>query len=560
MLSVTNYRYDENIIANIKKWNYGENWPSVYIFYNDKKAYVGESLDVTRRTEQHLQEREFDEFTDLCLISNNTYNKSVILDLESFLIKYLSADGSRELTNGNAGVVDHNYFYKEAYDEEFKEIWNILIQSGIAKNSIRDIENSELFKYSPYKSLNREQMESTYEIIKSIADINNACDKTLIQVIGGAGTGKTILAVYLIKLLVDIRDKHSNWAIMDTEDALYLKKLSKRLNGLNDIGFVVPMIQLRETIKSVFNSIEGLCETMVISPEEATHKMYDLLVVDEAHRLYKRRNLPSNIYKSFDKTNQRLMGDSFTKSEADYTELDWIIKSSRTQILFYDSLQSIRHTDIGKERFTKICNPVLYKTLELHSQMRCKGGNGYYEYVRKILEDSNLTGYDYRIINNYSLQVFDSVDDLYNAVIDKDAKYGLCKVVTGPGWSFEDKIIVDGRKLEWVKQDETNASKKQDETTVWSIHKIQGFDLNYAGVIFGKEIYYDTEKKRIDVKRSEVMDRRAKPAGDDEAMRRFVLNIYLTLMTRGIRGIYIYAMDKELNEYLKKYFAINEMD
>ena len=121
MLSVTNYRYDENIIANIKKWNYGENWPSVYIFYNDKKAYVGESLDVTRRTEQHLQEREFDEFTDLCLISNNTYNKSVMLDLESFLIKYLSADGSRELTNGNAGVVDHNYFYKEAYDEEFKE-------------------------------------------------------------------------------------------------------------------------------------------------------------------------------------------------------------------------------------------------------------------------------------------------------------------------------------------------------------------------------------------------------------------------------------------------------
>lgn len=76
-------------------------------------------MDAVRRTEQHLQETEFDGFTDICLISNKTFNKSVVLDLEFFLIKYMGAEGSKELINGNAGVVNHNYFYREAYEDDF---------------------------------------------------------------------------------------------------------------------------------------------------------------------------------------------------------------------------------------------------------------------------------------------------------------------------------------------------------------------------------------------------------------------------------------------------------
>lgn len=123
MNSIVTYRYDKKVINNIKGWQYGNNWPIVYIYYNDKKAYVGETLDAVRRTEQHIKEPEFDDFKYICLISNKTFNKSVVLDLESFLIKYMGADGKRKLINGNAGVVDHNYFYKEAYEDDFKAIW-----------------------------------------------------------------------------------------------------------------------------------------------------------------------------------------------------------------------------------------------------------------------------------------------------------------------------------------------------------------------------------------------------------------------------------------------------
>ena len=150
MANIVDYAYDDKIIENISAWNYGTNWPVVYIYYNKSKAYVGETLDAVRRTEQHKAEKQFDGFTNVCLITNKTFNKSVILDLEAFLIKYVSADGSKKLINGNAGVVDHNYFYKEAYEDDFKEIWSVLIEKGIVSKSITDIENSELFKYSPY--------------------------------------------------------------------------------------------------------------------------------------------------------------------------------------------------------------------------------------------------------------------------------------------------------------------------------------------------------------------------------------------------------------------------
>ena len=87
-------------------------------------------MDITRRTEQHLLEEEFSSFlnSNICIISNHSFNKSVILDLESFLIKYMGADGTRKLTNANSGVIEHNYFYKKTYNDEFHDIWNYLLE------------------------------------------------------------------------------------------------------------------------------------------------------------------------------------------------------------------------------------------------------------------------------------------------------------------------------------------------------------------------------------------------------------------------------------------------
>lgn len=308
MLSVVDYSYDKQGVKEMEGWGFCSNWPVTYVIYNDTKAYVGETLDAVRRTEQHFQENAFNQFTRICLISDKTFNKSVILDLESFLIKYMSADGTRELTNGNLGIVDHDYFYREAYEDEFREIWNRLMRLGVVSRSLMEIENSELFKYSPYKTLNQEQQRAAYEILDHLHRINNPSKKSMVIVNGGAGTGKTILAVYLLKLLVDLLKGELPWeSIEDSGDARYLQRVCKGLESLKRIGFVVPMSQLRETMKEIFSTVDGLSEEMVLAPEIVVEGYYDLLVVDEAHRLYRRHHLPGqHLYAKFDRINQSL--------------------------------------------------------------------------------------------------------------------------------------------------------------------------------------------------------------------------------------------------------------
>ena len=87
MPSIVNYAYSKENIATIKSWHYGTNWPAVYIIYNNESAYIGETLDLARRTEQHLAEDEFSVFTDICLISDKTFNKSVCFGFRSILNK-----------------------------------------------------------------------------------------------------------------------------------------------------------------------------------------------------------------------------------------------------------------------------------------------------------------------------------------------------------------------------------------------------------------------------------------------------------------------------------------
>ena len=216
------------------------------------------------------------------------------------------------------------------------------------------------------------------------------------------------------------------------------------------------------------------------------------------------------------------------------------------QVLFYDSRQAIRTPDISKDRFVAICKPHLFKYIELFSQMRCKGGNGYYEYVKKILESEKLTIRDYQQIKGYKIMLADSMSEMVEFIDHQNNEgEGLCKVIAGPGWNINEDIVIEDKIYHWAGSDKEN-------DFIYSIHKTQGFDLNYAGVIFGREVYFDKDSGRIEVNKKNLKDNYTKSSGD-EKMREYVLDIYLTLMTRGIWGTYIYVMDDALKEYLKEF-------
>src|SRR5690606_23674627 len=129
---------------------------------------------------------------------------------------------------------------------------------------------------------------------------------------GGAGTGKSILAIFLFKLLkTDLSD--FNRADFDEEDEEMFRLVEqvKAKYGNLEMALVIPMSSFRKTISNVFKNIKGLSTKMVIGPAEVIHKEYDLLVVDEGHRLRQRKNLAS-YFKTFDDGNRALGLDTHT--------------------------------------------------------------------------------------------------------------------------------------------------------------------------------------------------------------------------------------------------------
>ena len=546
----------------------GENWPVVYVLNNDDEAYVGETVNVARRTEQHLGSAGKQSLTEIRIISDKDFNKSVVLDLESFLIKHMAADGKYKLLNGNNGIQDHDYYERSRYEDEFKTIWNKLRKLGVVSRSIEDIENSELYKYSPYKSLGDEQIDAEMEIIKAFEEHKDDPNGVSIIVRGGAGTGKTILAIYLMKLFADINSKGIENDDPDDyldEDFDYIYA-SERLDGVEKIGIVFPQKSLRSSLKDVFKGIRGLSPDMVLDTTDVvknyldTGKKYDLLIVDEAHRLKCRNKGHLSFYGRFDECNRKLGLDKMLG-----TELDWIYKCSKSQIIFRDDLQTIRPCDIDAEDFREIIENRYPKTIveqALETQWRCKGGNDYINYLRKILSCEPVM---YKDIENYDFKLYTDVGKMVDDIKLLNDKYGLCRNAAGYAWRWVTKkdksaydIIIGNNKYRWNSTYDNWITTPNAVNEIGCIHTVQGYDLNYLGVIIGEDIKYDSKTKQIYADKNNYYDQQGKSgvAEDPEALREYLTNIYLTLMTRGIRGTYVYVCDPALREYMSQFIPV----
>lgn len=105
---------------------FGDDWPVVYIINGDEEAYIGETTNATMRMAQHLDNPRRQSLKEVRLISGKTFNKSVALDLEAFLIVHMSADSKFRLQNGNAGQQKHSYYQKEEYEAQFEKVWREL--------------------------------------------------------------------------------------------------------------------------------------------------------------------------------------------------------------------------------------------------------------------------------------------------------------------------------------------------------------------------------------------------------------------------------------------------
>ena len=568
MAEISTLIFNEGTPTILKSKKYGTNWPVVYIINNNEEAYVGETTDASMRSNQHLANEVRRNLNKINIIGDDTFNKSSILDLESFLIKYMSADQKFKLQNGNGGLQNHNYYQREMYETKFREIWLQLKSKGLVQHDLKQIANSDLFKYSPYKALTPDQYMIVNDILSDLADFVNKKEPATFVVEGGAGTGKTILGIYILKMLSQAKDA-SQIEIEEDQVEQNLSEILKINDAVDDlkIGLVIPMDNLRTTLKKVFKSIKGLNSKMVLSPHEVgkSDEKYDLLIVDEAHRLRRRKNLTQ--YGTFDENNRKMnLGNSGT-------ELAWILLKSKYQIFFYDEGQSIKPTDVRKEDFDKLMFRKNYHVYNLSTQLRCLlGGNEYIDYVKSIF--SNEPPKKKIEFKKYDLKIFDNVNDMVEEIKTKDKEFGLCRNIAGYAWPWNSKgkgiafdqvktnqvinsgiydLEIDGYKYIWNSRATDWINSPNSVNEIGSIHTTQGFDLNYTGLIIGNELKYDLENNKFVVDRSNYYDAKGKADTTDEELLDYLLNIYRTMMSRGMLGTYIYVCDEGLKRYLKKY-------
>jgi DUF2075 family protein/DNA replication protein DnaC len=519
MLGIATFKFKKDQFEKIKEYHFGLNWPVVYLIKNDKEIYIGETSSLYNRSNQHYDNPERRKLNEIHVITDEEYNKSATLDIESSLIQYIAADGKFILQNSNHGLQNHNYFDREKYKAKFEIIWKELQSMSLAENELIQIKNSDLFKYSPYKSLTIDQKEVADELLH---EIKLGQERSYI-INGDPGTGKTILATYLFKQLSEIKE-------------------TKHLK----VALVVPMTGLRGTLKKIFKNIKGLKSSMVIGPSNVTKK-YDILIVDEAHRLKQRKNITN--YKSFD-DNNKLLG-----LDKNATELDWIMKCSKIQILFYDKNQSVRPSDISPAKFEELT----IKKFELKSQLRIGGGDDGERYIKFVQDIFDLIEVNTDKLNNYDFQIYENIERMVSDIKEKDLQMDLCRMVSGYAWPWISKnnpnnhdIEIGDVKLKWNSVNHNWVYSQNAINEVGCIHTVQGYDLNYTGVIIGPEISYDPLKKKFIIFPEKYMDMNGKRGvSDNKELERYIINIYKTLLTRGIHGTYVYIVDDCLRKYFK---------
>lgn len=549
------------------------NWPVVYTIDGLRHVYVGETIHVLSRMRQHLARGDRSHLTSVRVVIDEMFNKSVCLDLESFLIKRFSGDGKYEVVNANAGMTGSDYYQRETYRQQFEEIFEQLRADGLFDKSAADIENSDLFKLSPYKELNYDQRTAILAILGQLFEDLRAGLSSTAVIEGQPGTGKTIVGIYLIKLLSDIR---ANSSLVDTDsDAIFAGFFTQEnadlLRGFR-MALVIPQQSLRKTVEKVFNKTSGLSKDMVLSPfqvGESTTK-FDLLIVDEAHRLQQLSATMAMSILKFKAINRQL----FAGDEAGGHQLDWVRIKSRHRILLLDPAQSIRPASDLPIRVIREVEQEAANTnrlFALTSQMRVSAGEDYVGYVRAMLSPQPPRP---AWFENYELKLFDDVSLMRSAILARESETGLSRLVAGYAWKWRSKtdktkydIEIGGLRLQWnnTATDWINSDTSINE--VGSVHTTQGYDLNFAGVIIGPDLRYNPAEGKLYVDRSSYFDTKGKANNkmlglqyDDEDLLGFIRNIYGVLLTRGIRGTYVYVCDPALRAYLAGFMPPAEWD
>ena len=192
--------------------------------------------------------------------------------------------------------------------------------------------------------------------------------------------------------------------------------------------------------------------------------------------------------------------------------------------------------------------------------MRVKGGDDYIAYVKELLSGKVKLKKSFA---NYDLILMSDFAKFNELMYQKEKEVGLVRMVAGYAWDWiskKDKTVYDIEiqeiKKQWNHSTEGWVHSENAINEVGCIHSIQGYDLNYAFIILGNEIGYDPDEKNIIIHSENYYDQNGKRTAEYEELKEYIQHIYYVLMTRGIRGTYLYVCDSNLRNYISQYVDV----
>lgn len=417
------------------------------------------------------------------------------------------------------------------------------IRKGDGLNGLFTIENSEI---RPSKNLmdsvssmmrgNNEfkmidtQKVAYQKILKAFERYTKTGTKQVVIVEGGPGTGKSVIAVHLLRKVVT----------MDKMAAYITKNAAPRnvfYRKLVDGGMPAP------NVRALFKGSTSFCDI--------PSNQFDMLIVDEAHRL----NAKSG---------------RFSKGENQVKE---IINAAKVSVFFIDEAQRVDIKDIGSraeiKKWAEFYNCSIDESVTLTSQFRCGGSDEYLLWVDNLLGIRD-TRQNILSASNYMIKICDTPNEMLKEIKQKNRTNNKSRCVAGFCWDWTSKedtskmdIIIPEHKFkaQWnLDKDNTWSISEGSVSQIGCIHTCQGLEFDYVGVIIGEDMVYRDGEVKVDPSKRSNDDftirgykamMKENPEGTKKLIREMIKNTYRTLMTRGMKGCYLYIMDEPLKEYIK---------
>lgn len=416
------------------------------------------------------------------------------------------------------------------------------VKSGDNKQILYDIDNG---KIKPSKSLQnsiKSMLEGNQEFImldeqkvvyeellkNALACIGDQKKRTII-IKGGPGTGKTVVAINLLAKL--------------TNEGLFAQYTSKNSAPRN-----VYAKKLTGHKKSSINNMFKGSGSYV----DAESNIVDVIICDEAHRLNNKSGMFHNL------------GENQIKE---------IINAGLCSIFFIDESQRVTLSDIGtvveiQKWAEKLDSEVI--EMELISQFRCNGSDGYLAWLDDVLEIRDTANFDLKDVD-YDIRIVDSPNEVRDLIIERNRAHNQSRILAGYCWEWiksgkNDSTVHDIKigdfEMSWnLGNTTTFAVDENSVNEVGCIHTSQGLEFDYAGVIIGDDMRYENGHIVTDFTKRAKTDQSLKgikklyKENSQLAMKEadeIIKNTYRTLMTRGMKGCYVYCTDKKLAEYLKE--------